>query len=390
MRIGIVCPYSFDVAGGVQNHTRDLAHQLHTRGHHVAVLAPAAETTPHTRNFTSAGSSRAIPYNGSIARLAFGPAVANRVTTWLENGRFDILHIHEPLVPSTSILALRAARTPIVATFHTNLERSLAIQAVSPLVRSSLEKIHGRIAVSQAARQTALNHMGIDSVIIPNGVDTHTFATATPNPTWTGTPNHPTIAFLGRIDEPRKGLPVLADALPHLLKHHPGLRLLIAGHGDIPTARNLIPTSARHAAHFLGAIPETDKAALLRSVDAYIAPHTGGESFGIVLVEAMSAGAPVIASNLTPFTHVLGDAGITFPTGNSHALAQALTNLLHNPKLREKLHLAGLARAATYDWRHVSDDILAVYETVLEGTRATPLTNTATALWATLKATLTP
>lgn len=377
MRVGIVCPYSFDVAGGVQFHVRDLAQSLLGRGHEVSVLAPADEDTPLPEYVVGCGRALPIPYNGSVARLTFGPLTASRVGRWVEDGRFDVVHIHEPLVPSLSVLALWAASGPIVATFHTSLVRSRAMQAAYPLVRSSLEKINARIAVSEAARQTVTTHVGGDAVVIPNGVFVDRFAAATPRPPWSGAPGRPTLAFLGRIDEPRKGLPVLLEAMPAVLDAHPGTRLLVAGHGDLAAARDRIARldpRVADACELLGPIEEADKRALLASVDAYVAPHTGGESFGIVLVEAMAAGAPVVASDLAPFAQVLagGDAGELFATGDAAALAGALTRVLGDDALRTRLRRIGRSTAARYDWSVVTRDVLAVYETVLAGTRVVP------------------
>lgn len=377
MRVGLVCPYSFDVAGGVQFHVRDLAECLRGRGHAVSVLAPADDDTPLPEYVVGSGRALPIPYNGSVARLTFGPLTAARVNRWVEEGRFDVVHIHEPLVPSVSVLALWAATGPIVATFHTSLVRSRALQAAFPLVRSSMEKIHARIAVSEAARQTLITHMGGDAVVIPNGVFVDRFAQARPRREWVGGAQAPTLAFLGRIDEPRKGLPVLLEAMPAVLDAHPGTRLLVAGHGDLDGARERIARldpRVAGAVELLGPIEEDDKRALLASVDAYVAPHTGGESFGIVLVEAMAAGAPVVASDLPPFAQVLaeGSAGAMFATGDSAALTRRITALLADPALRARLRREGPIVARRYDWSSVAADVLAVYETVLEGSAAAP------------------
>ncbi|MDO5698446.1 MAG: glycosyltransferase family 4 protein [Dermatophilus congolensis] len=369
MRIGLVCPYSFDVPGGVQFHIRDLAESLHQRGHHVSILAPADEDAPLPPFVVSSGKALPVRYNGSVARLTFGPTSAGRVARWVEQGAFDVVHIHEPIAPSVSVLALWAVEGPIVATFHTSLVRSRAMQAAYPLVRASLEKIHGRIAVSEAARHTVITHMGGDAVVIPNGVFTGRFAQAVVRPEWQGTTEAPTIAFLGRIDEPRKGLPVLSQALGEIITQIPGVRVLVAGYGDIDTAVERLDLDVRDNVHFLGSITEEEKASLLASVDLYVAPHTGGESFGIVLVEAMSAGAPVLASDISAFAQVLdgGRVGALFPNGDAAALAREAVALLRDPARREALSEAASLWCRRFDWDSVSDDIIAVYETVIEG-----------------------
>ncbi len=369
LRIGIVCPYSFDVPGGVQFHVRDLAEHLIGAGHEVSVLAPADDDTPVPWYVEGAGRAVPVKYNGSVARLAFGPVSAARVRRWLADGEFDVLHIHEPVSPSLSMLALWAATGPVVATFHTANLRSRAMQAAYPILRPSLEKISARIAVSEDARRTLVEHIGGDAVVIPNGVYVDRFAAATPRPAWQGTPERPTVAFVGRIDEPRKGLPVLAAAVPAVLAARPGTRFLVLGRGDGDDSLEGLSPTDRAAVELLGPLGDEEKAALLRSVDVYVAPHTGGESFGIVLVEAMSAGAPVLASDLGAFRRVLddGEFGVLFPRGEPQALASALVRLLDDAEGRARLSASASRAVRRYDWSRVAGEVLAVYETVRLG-----------------------
>jgi phosphatidylinositol alpha-mannosyltransferase len=372
MRIGIVCPYSFDVPGGVQFHVRDLAEHLIEHGHVVSVLAPADDDTPVPPYVVAAGRAVPVPYNGSVARVNFGPVSASRVRRWLADGAFDVLHIHEPVSPSLALLALWAAEGPIVGTFHTSTLRSRAMQAAYPLLRPSLEKISARVAVSEDARRTVTTHIGGDAVVIPNGVYVDRFAQAPVAPQWQGTTQRPTVAFVGRLDEPRKGLPVLARAIPTVLEQVPGARFLVAGRGDAEQARELLDARSLAACEFLGMVSDDDKAALLRSVDVYVAPHTGGESFGIVLVEAMSAGAPVLASDLDAFGRVLdgGELGVLFGVGDAQALATHLLTLIGDADLRARLSARASAAVRRYDWSVVADEVLAVYETVTAGAQA--------------------
>jgi phosphatidylinositol alpha-mannosyltransferase len=351
----------------VQFHVRDLSEVLQERGHEVSVLAPADDDTPLPPYVVPAGRAVPVPYNGSVARVNIGPISAARVRRWVRDGRFDLLHIHEPATPSLSLLACWAATGPIVATFHTSNLRSRAMQAAYPLLRPSLEKILARIAVSEDARRTVTTHIGGDAVVIPNGVNVSSFAGASTRPEWTGTPERPTMAFLGRIDEPRKGLPVIAAAMPSILEEYPGARLLVAGPGDAAAARAQMTPATARAAEFLGGISDADKAALLASTDMYVAPHTGGESFGIVLVEAMAAGAPVVASDLPAFVRVLdgGRAGATFPNEDSGALAKTVQTLLGDRDRRAELSAIGRKRAEVFDWSVVAEDVMAVYETVM-------------------------
>ena len=377
MKIGIVCPYAWDVPGGVQFHVRDLAAHLIGLGHEVSVLAPADDDTPIPPYVVSAGRAVPVPYNGSVARLNFGFLSAARVRRWLHDGDFDVVHLHEPGTPSLSLLACWSATVPMVATFHTANPRSRAMTAAYPILQPALEKINARIAVSEYARRTLVEHLGGDAVVIPNGVDVAYFADAQPRPDWT-TPDGDdgpdgkggTIGFIGRIDEPRKGLPVLLEAFPAIVAARPATRLLVAGRGDTEEAAEALPDEVRDNVTFLGMVSDEEKAQLLRSVDIYCAPNTGGESFGIILVEAMSAGAPVLATDLDAFSLVLegGEAGVMFPNSDAAALAEAALGLLADPARLRALRAAASRCVLKYDWSVVAADILSVYEMVTEST----------------------
>jgi phosphatidylinositol alpha-mannosyltransferase len=231
-------------------------------------------------------------------------------------------------------------------------------------LQPALEKITGRIAVSPAARRVVVEHLGGDAVLVPNGVDVARFAQATPLPE---RPDGPTVVFLGRIDEPRKGLAVLLEALPELVRLRPDVHLLVAGPGDVDDVAEAVPRSLRDRVHLLGLVAEQDKPRVYASGEVYCAPNTHGESFGIVLVEAMAAGLPVVASDLPAFRAVLedGTAGILAPVGDAGALARALGDILGDPARRAALAAAGRRAAAVYDWASVTDRVLEVYETVV-------------------------
>ncbi|MFG3615185.1 glycosyltransferase family 4 protein [Nocardia sp. NPDC047654] len=366
MKIGMVCPYSFDVPGGVQAHVVELARVFIERGHKVSVLAPASEDTPLPEFVVSAGRAVAIPYNGSVARLSFGPMAYTRIRRWIDGNDFDVLHIHEPNAPSLSMLALKIAEGPIVATFHTSTTKSLVLSTFQGVLRPYHEKISGRIAVSELARRWQVEALGSDAVEIPNGVDVPAFARA---PMLPGYPRSGgTVLFLGRYDEPRKGMEVLLGALPDLVRRHPDVEILIVGRGDEDRLRREAGKLAGHL-RFLGQVSDEEKASAMRSADVYVAPNLGGESFGIILIEAMAAGTAVVASELDAFRRVLrdGTAGMLVPIGDSAALAAALHTVLTDEVRRE-----GLVRTATqvvgeYDWPVVAEQILRVYETVTVG-----------------------
>ena len=374
MRIGIVCPYTWDVPGGVQSHVRDLTEALFASGHEVSVIAPADDTDPSSGRASgttplppyvvSAGRAVPVPFNGSVARLSFGFLSASRVRRWIREGRFDVLHVHEPASPSLGLLACWAADGPIVATFHASFERSRALSAAGPILQSALEKITARIAVSEKARKTLVEHLGGDAVLIPNGVTTERYAMATPLHGWPG--DDGALGFLGRMDEHRKGLPVLLRAFETLGRERPGLRLLLAGPGDTAEVRARVSPELRERVVMLGLVSEADKVRMLHSVDVFVAPNTGGESFGIVLAEAMSAGAPILASDIPAFSRVLlgGRAGALFPVGDAAALAGSAAELLDDAPRRKQLSDEAKAAVRAYDWSTVARDVVRVYETV--------------------------
>jgi phosphatidyl-myo-inositol alpha-mannosyltransferase len=368
MRIGLVCPYQWDVPGGVQYHVRDLAETLRGMGHHVEVLTPAdREESLPDEYVTVTGRAVPVPYNGSMASVQFGPVAAARVRRWLREGHFDVVHVHEPASPSISLLVCMIAKGPIVATFHAAKVRSVWLAALGPVARPWMEKISGRIAVSDFARRLQVEHLGGDAVIIPNGVHVDAFASGPDLAGYTRGVDGPTIGFLGRYDEPRKGLPVLLEAMRTVVRQHPGARLLIAGRGDAANLRELVGEDLRPHVALLGELSEADKAAFLRSIDVYCAPNLLGESFGVVLIEALAAGAPIVASDLDAFARVLEDgaAGVLVRRGDAGALARALDELLSDPARRAELSARGAEVAAAYDWQVVARRILAVYETVL-------------------------
>lgn len=376
MRIGIVCPYSFDAHGGVQVHIQDLTEELIRRGHYVSVLAPS-EKENNEEWMVATGGTVAIRFNGSVARLSYGPRSAAKTKKWLEAGNFDVVHIHEPGTPSLGMHALRNAEVPVVGTFHASLDRSKARALTAGIIRPLLERISARIAVSDEARRTLVEHHAGDAIVIPNGVYTRVFREATPLAQWEGTRERPVIVFLGRLDEPRKGLPIFAGAIDAVLDQFPGARFLVAGRGEAHALEAALRDHPE-SVELLGGISDEEKASLLAGATLYIAPQTGGESFGIVLVEAMAAGTAVVASDIAAFAAVLdnGGAGELFTNGDCVSLAEHINDLLAHPHRREELAKAGQLRSALYDWETVTDQIVAVYEEVVQW-GAPPVTGTA-------------
>jgi phosphatidylinositol alpha-mannosyltransferase len=368
MHIGVVCPYSWDIPGGVQAHVRDLAEELIERGHTVSVLAPGDDDMPGLPPYVVvAGKAVPIPYNGSVARVQFGIVSAARVRRWLRDGNFDVVHVHEPAAASLPLLACMIHDGPLVATFHMARTRSRFLSMFDNVLQPFLEKLSGRIAVSPAARKVIVEHLGADAVVIPNGVAVSRYSHAVPLP---GYPRDgATIGFIGRYDEARKGMAVLVDALRVLAPARPGLRLLVAGRGEAEEFRATLPEGLGDRIDLLGQVSETDKARMLRSVDVYCAPNTGQESFGIILLEAMAAGTPIVASDIDAFRRVLGGgaAGELFAAGNPLALAAALGTVLDEPARRARLVAAGELAVVPFDWPVVVEQVLRVYELAIAG-----------------------
>jgi phosphatidylinositol alpha-mannosyltransferase len=348
----------------VQTHVRGLAEALLDRGHQAFVLAPTTDGCALPAHVCCAGRAVAVPYNGAVARICFGPVANTRVRRWLRETKPDVLHVHEPGTPSVALLALRAAEVPVVATFHMSHVHSRAVAATAGILRPAMEKVTARIAVSESARDTVASHEGCEPVVIPNGLDVERFATASAREDWRG--EQGTVAFVGRLDEPRKGWPVLAEALDIVARVRPGVRLLVVGGGDIAVARDLLSPAARPAVTFLGRVGDEDKAVAVRTADVYVAPNTGGESFGIVIAEAMAVGTTVLASDLPAFRRVLGDGrhGVLCRVRDSDALARELASLLDQPARRARLEQSARTAVRRYDWSVVAPQVLRVYQAV--------------------------
>ncbi|CAN2202267.1 RfaG Glycosyltransferase [Candidatus Nanopelagicaceae bacterium] len=364
-RIGIVCPYGWDTPGGVQSHVGDLAEYLIRQGHYVSVLAPAIDEGNLPEYVTSAGRPIAIPYNGAVARVLFGPIAFARVRQWISNGSFDVLHLHEPAIPSISLLACWAAEGPMVGTFHAAAKRQKVTFAVAPILEPVIEKLTARIAVSEAARETLTEHLETDAIVVPNGIYADRYRDGSIDERWTGN----TIGFIGRFEEKRKGLDILAAALPAVIAQFPDVKVFIAGPGDSEAALKEIDPSLHSRFTFLGRITEEEKANFLASVALYIAPNTGGESFGIILAEALAGGASVVASNIPAFDSLLGHGqyGTLFESENSQDLSMKIIDLLGDEKKRREIAQRGKIYAQEFDWDVVAEKIYDVYEMAMVG-----------------------
>jgi len=369
LRIGMVCPYGWDVPGGVQMHIRELAEHFIELGHYVSVISPVSDEELITDSWlVNAGRPVPIPFNGSVARVLFGPIAASRVRQWIAQGDFDVLHMHEPGIPSISFLACWAAEGAMVGTFHASTPKMRAISSVGPLIEPMIEKLSARIAVSEMAQATLNNLYGTEAVVIPNGINYSRFnAGVASRVREAGTPFR--IGFLGRFEEGRKGLPLLLEALPKILKAIPTLELIVAGPGDPERVIPKLDPQVVRQITFLGRLSELEKVKFFSELDLYIAPNTGGESFGIILAEAMASGTPVVASDIQAFVDLLteGDSGVNFISEDPNDLAKKVIELNRNPNRLRQLSENGLVSAIRFDWGSVATQIMSVYEVAMTG-----------------------
>lgn len=357
MNITIVCPYAWDRVGGVQSHVRSLASALRERGHEVSVLAPYRETPPGDADAIRVGHAFGVPANGSVAPVAFGPLAAAAVRRALRAARPDVLHLHEPLIPSLSLLALWNANAPTVGTFHAAAEESFGYRISAPVLQRAASKLTVRTAVSDAARDLISRYLPGEYLLTPNGVDTARFAEADPAPRPQGTTKR--VLFLGRIER-RKGLEVLIQAWTRL--RDLDAELIVAGSGPEEKACKALAERLQVPATFLGRVPDEEVAGLYRSADVYCAPGLRGESFGIVLVEAMAAGASVVCSDLPGFRAVAQGAAELVPPGDAGALADAIRTVLADDDKSAEMRKMSRLIARSYDWSRLVVGVEAILE----------------------------
>ena len=359
MRVALVCPYAWDRFGGVQSHVRSLAAALRARGHVVEVFAPhVAADVVAPEGVTLVGRAVPIPANGSVAALAFGPAVGPAVRRALAAFDPDVLHLHEPLIPSISLLALRSSEVPAVGTFHAAMEWSFGYGIARGALGPTIRRLAARTVVSESARALVSRYFPGPYVLTPNGIDVSAFAGAEPASHAEGA----TVLFFSRLEK-RKGLEVLIRAMATLGKGE--ATLVVAGAGPEERAVRSLARSLSVDAVWLGRVPDAEVASVYRGADVYCAPALGGESFGIVLVEAMAAGTPVVCSNLPGFRAVAGDAAFLVAPRAHRRLGAALKLVLEDPAKAETMRAKGRAVAARFDWGRLVPRVEELYESAL-------------------------
>lgn len=368
MRVALVSPYDMDVPGGVQQHVEHLAAALHDGGDDVTIVAPGRRSRGRVR---AVGPSVRIPFNDSVAPIGLRPDLLRRTARVLRSIDPDVVHVHEPAVPWVSLAATATAAAPVVATFHAWSDRARSYRAAARVVRPVLRRIDARVAVSSAAAAYHAGALGLrpeDFTIVPNGVDVARFRDATPFPQMR---DHPSLLFVGRL-ETRKGLDQLLHAFTRLKTTRPDLRLYVVGDGpDRDRCQQLLPVRLRSDVVFLGRVDNDELPRFYASCDLYVSPALGGESFGIVLIEAMAAGCAVVASDIPGYASVVTDGvdGRLVPPGDPEALADAIAALLDNASLARALASTAAAGVDRYDWSAVAQQVRGLYLRVV-GERA--------------------
>ena len=375
IRLIQVSPYSWDAPGGVQSHILQLAAHLRGRGHEVVILAPGDRPSadPHVR---IVGGTVGLRWNGSVARISVSRSTWTGIGAALKELAPEIIHVHEPFTPGASMFAVFQANAPIVATFHSYYEpgkfHSRVYAAAAPLLRPVWNRVDERIAVSEAARLTIVSRMGEAPIrILPNGTDVAVFAGADPAPL----PPGRKLLFVGRL-EPRKGFSVAVDAFARLASDYPDLRLVVVGKGAEQDVVDRLEPSVRARVDMMGFVGGADLPGFHRAADIFLAPSTGNESFGIVLVEAMAAGLPVIASDIPGYRDVTrsGVEGLLVPPGDAGALAGAIRRVLDDPALANSLGRRGAERARQFDWSEIVHQLEDIYERARRAKRTARLT----------------
>lgn len=357
MRVAIVCPYAWDRPGGVQSHIRGLAPALRARDHDVLVIAPRAGRSDvrDEDGVALIGRTIGVPANGSIAPISFGPSSVPRLRRALTDYRPDVVHLHEPLIPSLSLAALLSYRAPAVGTFHAASEASLGYRAAAPVVKRAAERLTVRTAVSDAARALVTRYFPADYALTPNGVDVARYATAMPVDLGPGRK----VLFLSRLDR-RKGLEVLIQAMTRL--RDLDATLVVAGDGHRGRKYRQLADRLQIATQWLGRVHDDRKPGVYKAADVYCAPAIGGESFGIVLIEAMAAGVPVVCSDLPGFRSAAAGAAEMVPAGSAGRLADALRSTLTDAARAKSMGRASARTASMFDWKRLITGIEAIYE----------------------------
>ena len=375
MKIGIVSPYDWSYPGGVRDHVRHLADEFIARGHEVMILTPASGVKGKLveEHVYKVGGTTPVPINGSIARIALNPYLGRQVRTILQRERFDVIHLHEPLLPGLSLTVLRFSRALNVGTFHAFAQSGmtstpyLAYASAYPFLRTYFRRLAGHITVSRAAKSFISHYFRADYRVIPNGISLERFGSGiVPLPQLMD--NKRNILFVGRFEK-RKGAKFLLRAIPFIRERHPNTRFIFVGDGPLRAGfQRFVERHGWQDVVFSGYVSDEMLPRYFASADIFCSPAIGGESMGIVLLEAMAAGKPVVASNIEGYATVINDGsdGLLVPPRDSEALAASISHLLESDTLRRRFITTGLQKAREYAWPQVAGQVLDYYYELLE------------------------
>ncbi len=365
MKICLVSPYDYTHPGGVSEHVRHLAEELRERDHRVYIMAPSTELDDehHIPDYIRIGRSVPVPGNGSVARITLSFHLVRRVRRVLDEHDFDVMHYHEPLSPALPITTLRFHRGANVGTFHAYAKRNLGYYYARPFLKRYFKRLHSCIAVSVPARDFVSRYFPGDYHIVPNGIDVARFTPDYAPIPELRTPGWHTLLFVGRLEQ-RKGLPTLLEAYAELRRRRANVRLVVVGDGPGRWGyEKYVEAEAIPDVLFLGHVDADMLPRCYASADVFCAPAVGRESFGIVLLEAMASGVPVLASAIPGFSQVVthGETGMLVATGDPTAWTVALERILADAAMRRRLAAAGLQHSQRYDWSRIVERVLDVY-----------------------------
>ena len=366
MKIGLVSPYDYAYPGGVMAHIYHLKNGLEENGHEVKIIAPLSGPPPNyigNQGLIPLGRSVPVPVGGSTSRISLSVWLQPEIKELLKKEAFDVIHLHEPLAPIIPLFVLHLSKSLNVGTFHAFHNSSKTYFFSKYILKNWHNKLDGRIAVSKPALDFVSKYFPGNYEIIPNGIDFKKFSMPQReiNDYKDGKIN---ILFVGRLEK-RKGLKHLLVAYSKVKLQHPNSRLIVVGPGNPePDCYRLIAERSIEDVVFVGAVPSEDLPSYYQAADIFCSPATGGESFGIVLLEAMASGKPIVASNIEGYSSVMSNEneGLLVPPKDEEALTEALLNLIKDRSLREKLGNNGLLKAPNYDWSVVTKKILDYYE----------------------------
>jgi len=374
MKIALVSPYDYPYPGGVTEHVQHLEREYVQRGHTVRIIAPSSSDRDSLdKSVYRVGGIVAFQGSGSSVRITLSPRAYRRVKSILAEETFDVIHCHEPLMPLLPMVVLRHSKTINIGTFHAYRESHAGYYYGRRLLQRVMGRLHGRICVSPAAHQLVNRYFPGDYRIIPNGVDTKTFGDPNVQPIAAFADGRPNILFLGRLDE-RKGFIHLLNAYRLLKQELAEARLIVAGGYTQEESAPLRRQAAEQGiadVHFVGRVSDADKPRYYRTCHVFCAPSTGFESQGIVLLEAMAAGRPLVASDIPGYRSVVTHEreGLLVPPRDEPALARALLTVLRSPELQMTMGEQGRERAQRFDWQRVASEILDYYAEVMNKER---------------------